>query len=72
MSTIDPIRYAAMLAADTSGDHGTAERIAAELATAERRGDAAARNRALLGAETAAQRSRGRVGRPRGPMGESS
>ena len=67
MMTIDPTRYAAMLAADTAGDTATADRLATQLACDERRNDAAARNRALVGRPVPS-----RISRPRGPMGEAS
>jgi hypothetical protein len=65
-------RYQEMLEADVRGDVDAAGRAAREAAAEERRTDAAARNRALLGPETARQRNRSLVGRPRGPLGEAS
>lgn len=64
--------YREMLDADLRGDHDAAAKIARKLAAEERRSDAAARNRALLGPRTATDRNRALVGRPRGPRGEAS
>jgi hypothetical protein len=70
--TMDEKRYQNMLAADAAGHHDRAGEIARLLAAEERRNDAAARNRALLGPRTAAERNAALVGRPRGPRGEAS
>jgi hypothetical protein len=61
-----------MLDATLNGDDEAADRLTGELAAAERRSDAAARNRALLGPDSPRDRNRALVGRPRGPLGEAS
>lgn len=64
--------YQAMCDADVAGDHATSSRLAKQIVDLDRKNDAGARNRALLGPDSARDRNRSLVGRARGPLGEAS